>query len=73
MSVVVDVGLISGKTVSVEARLDEPVATLKRCAQNALAVAKGRLVDSRRVLCYVTQHGEKRTMRSWHAVSRFLP
>ena len=29
----VDVGLISGKTVSVEATLDEPVARLKRRAQ----------------------------------------
>ena len=46
MSVVVDVGLISGKTVSVEARLDESVATLKRRAQTALAVGKGRLLDS---------------------------
>ena len=46
MSVVVDVDLISGKTVSVEARLDESVATLKRRAQTALAVGKGRLLDS---------------------------
>ena len=46
MSVVVDVGLISGKTVSVEASLDESVATLKRRAQTALAVRKGRLLDS---------------------------
>ena len=44
MFVVVDVGLKSGKTVSAEARLDESVATLKRRAQTALAVAKGRLV-----------------------------
>ena len=43
---VVDVGLTSGKTVSVEARLDESVATLKRRAQTALAVGKGRLLDS---------------------------
>ena len=28
-----------------EARLDEPVATLKRRAQTALAVANGRLLD----------------------------
>ena len=46
MSVVVDVGLMSGKTVSVEARLDESVATLKRRAQTALAVGKGQLLDS---------------------------
>ena len=43
MSVVVDVSLLSGKTVSVEARLDESVATLKRRAQTALEVGKGRL------------------------------
>ena len=46
MSVVVAVSLISGNTVSVEAGLDESVATLKRRAQTALAVAKGRLRDS---------------------------
>ena len=46
MSVEVHVGLISGKTVSVEARLDESVATLKQRAQTALAVGKGRLLDS---------------------------
>ena len=50
MSVVVDVGLISGKTISVEARLDESVATLKKRAQTALAVGKGRLLDSGGVL-----------------------
>ena len=46
MSVVVDVGLISGRTVSVEARLDESVATLKQRAQTALAIGKGRLLDA---------------------------
>ena len=46
MSVVLDVCLISGKTVSVEAGLDESVATLKRRAQIALAVGKGRLLNS---------------------------
>ena len=46
MSVVVDVGLISGKTISVEAKLDEIVATLMRRAHTALAVGKGRLLDS---------------------------
>ena len=45
MSVVVDVGLMSGKTVSVETSLDELVATLKRRAQTALAVGTGRLLD----------------------------
>ena len=46
MFVVIDVGLISGKTASVEARLDESVATLNQRAQTALAVCKGRLLDS---------------------------
>ena len=45
MSVVADVGLISGKT-PVEAGLDESVVTLKRRAQTALAVGRGRLVES---------------------------
>ena len=51
MSFLVDVGLISGKTVSVEAGLDESVGSLKRRAQTALAaVGKGRLLDSSRPL-----------------------
>ena len=39
MSISIDVG--RGRTVSVEARLDESVATLKHRAQTALAVGKG--------------------------------
>ena len=46
MSVVVDVGLMSGKMVSVQTKLDEPVATLKSRAQTALEVGKGRLLDA---------------------------
>ena len=46
MSVVVDVGLLSGKTVSVEAGLDDSVPTLKRRAETALGVGKGRLLNS---------------------------
>ena len=46
MSIAVDVGLLSGRAVSVEAGLDESVATLKRRVQTALAVGKGRLFDS---------------------------
>ena len=42
----VDVGLMSGKTVSVKATLDESVATLRQRAQTALGVAKGQLLDS---------------------------
>ena len=46
MSIAVAVGLLSGRTVSVEAGLDESVATLKRRAQTALAVGNGRLLRS---------------------------
>ena len=45
MPVVVDVSLMSGKTVSVEASLDEIVVTLKRHAQTALGVGQGQLLD----------------------------
>ena len=38
--------LISGKTVSVEAKFEEHVATLKRRAQTSLGVGKGRLLDA---------------------------
>ena len=41
MSITVEVGLLSGKTVTVKADLDEEVGTLKRRAQTAL----GRLLD----------------------------
>ncbi|CAE7435911.1 HERC2 [Symbiodinium sp. KB8] len=47
MSVTVEVGLLSGKTATVQAGLDETVETLKRRAQMALGVGKGRLLDSR--------------------------
>ena len=50
MSIVVDVGLISGNTVSVEAGLDESVGLLKLRAQTALAVGKRRLLHSSRLL-----------------------
>ena len=46
MSVVVHVGLKNGKTVALEAGLDESVSTLRQRAQAELAVAKGRLLDS---------------------------
>ncbi|OLQ11826.1 hypothetical protein AK812_SmicGene4292 [Symbiodinium microadriaticum] len=46
MSITVDVGLLSGKTASVKAGLDEEVGALKRRAQIALGVGGGRLVDS---------------------------
>ena len=46
MSVNLAVGLLSGKAVTLEASLDETVATLKRRAETALSVGRGRLVDS---------------------------
>ena len=47
MSIAVEVGLLSGKTATVTAGLDEPVHTLRRRAQIALGVGRGRLLDSR--------------------------
>ena len=46
MTIVVEVGLASGRTVSLEVRLDDPVESLGLRAQTALAVGRGRLVDS---------------------------
>ena len=46
MSIAVEVGLLSGKTATVTAGLDEPVHTLRRRAQIALGVGRGRLLDS---------------------------
>ena len=46
MSISVEVGLLSGKAVTVEVGLDETVATLKCRAQTALGVGAGRLLDS---------------------------
>ena len=46
MSIAVAVGLLSGKTVTVKASLEDEVGTLKRQAQIALGVGRGRLVDS---------------------------
>ena len=46
MSILVEDGLISGKTIQVEAGLHESVGSLKCRAQTALAVGNGRLVDS---------------------------
>ena len=46
MSLTVHVGLLSGRTVTVQADLEEAVGTLKRRAETALEVGKGRLVDS---------------------------
>ena len=46
MSITVEVGLLSGKSVTVEADLDEEVGTLKRRAQHALGVGRGCLLDA---------------------------
>ena len=46
MSMTVEVGLLSGRTVTVNADKDELVDSLRLRAQVALGVAKGRLVDS---------------------------
>ena len=46
MSIAVEVSLLSGKTATVQASMDETVATLTQRAQIALGVGEGRLVDS---------------------------
>ena len=45
MSITVDVRLLSGRTAAVKAGLAARVATLKRRAQTALGVGRGRLLD----------------------------
>eukprot|EP00439_Symbiodinium_sp_Y106_P066703 s733_g10.t3 len=42
----VEVGLVSGRTTTVQAALDETVGTLKRRAQIALGIGMGSLLDS---------------------------
>ena len=46
MSIAVQVSLLSGKTATVQAGLEETVETLTQRAQIALGVGKGRLLDS---------------------------
>ena len=46
MAITVEVGLLSGKGVTIKAGLDEEVAMLKDRAQLALQVGNGQLVDS---------------------------
>ena len=46
MSITVQVGLLSGKTTTVQARFDEDVETLKGRAQTTLGVGRWRLLDS---------------------------
>ncbi|OLQ14771.1 putative E3 ubiquitin-protein ligase HERC1 [Symbiodinium microadriaticum] len=46
MSIPLEVGLLSGKTATVEAGLDEDVQSLKLRAEIALGVGRGRLLDA---------------------------
>ena len=46
MSVAVEVGLLSGKTATVEASFDENVGAFKARAEIALGVGTGRLMNS---------------------------
>ena len=46
MSITVEVKLLSGKTATLQAELDEKVGSVKLRAQAALGVGKGRLLDS---------------------------
>ena len=46
MPLLIQVSLLSGRTVSLEAEPDEPVKALRGKAQKALAVGTGRLLDS---------------------------
>ena len=46
MSITVEVRLLSGKTVTVHAGLDEEMGTMTRRAQIALGVGRGRPVGS---------------------------
>ena len=46
MSITVEVGLLSGRTATVKAGLDEEVDALKCRAETALGVSKGRLRNS---------------------------
>ena len=46
MSITVDIGLLSGKTVAVKAGLDDQVETLYLQAQTMLGVGRGRLLNS---------------------------
>ena len=46
MSITLDVGLLSGKTATVQISLDEDVKSLQRRAEIALGVVRGQLLDS---------------------------
>ena len=71
MSIAVEVSLLSGKTATVQADLDETVEVLTQRAQIALGVGKGRLLDSSGVVldgCAATkkarvQNGDSLTLQ----------
>ena len=46
MSVRLEVGLLSGRTVKLQAQMEVTVAKLGRCAQDALNVGRGQLFNS---------------------------
>ena len=46
MAISVEVGLLSGKTATVQVTLSDTVQTLKRRAEISLGVGRGRLLDS---------------------------
>ena len=46
MSITLEVALLSGKTATVAVGLEEDVTSLKRRAEIALGVGRGRLLDS---------------------------
>ena len=58
MSITVQVSLLSGKTATVEADLDETVDTLTQRAQIVLGVGRGRLLDSFGVVLRMRGHRE---------------
>ena len=46
MSVPLEVGLLSGRTVKLELHVEDTVAKLKRLARDALDVGHGQLINS---------------------------
>ncbi|OLP89449.1 hypothetical protein AK812_SmicGene29092 [Symbiodinium microadriaticum] len=61
MSITVEVSLLSGKTATLQARLDERVETLKQRAQVALGGRKGGLLDASGVVL----DGREEITNSW--------
>ena len=72
MSITVTVGLLSGKQATVEAGLDEEVGTLKRKAQTALGVARGRLLDASGSVLDVRESIKRARLRSGHSLTLLI-